>query len=218
MPSYTLAELSTLLYDSLDNNTGMYPQAQVTDCLNNTVRKLNFLTGMIEDTGTALTQAGRLIYPTPASVIIPTKVYLEGVELEKYSLRQLGESYRNWSTDTTATMGPVARWCPLGISQFVIHPLDAVGGKLLEVNGVQPIVPMVAAGDEVDLDDEFVPVLIDYIRGRLLLKIGGKPFASASTSYQEFIREVKDMVAWQGMIFPAYFIAEALEPAEGKGG
>ena len=90
-------------------------------------------------------------------------------------------------------------------------------GRLIEVNGVSPITPMVLPGDTVDLDDDQVPTLIDYCRGRIMLKLGGKPFASASVSYQRFINEIRDMVIWEGYVFPQYFIQKALDPAEGRG-
>ena len=76
---------------------------------------------------------------------------------------------------------------------------------------------MTLPADTVDLDDEFVVTLIDFCRGRILLKLGGKPFASASLSYSRFIHNVKDMVISAGMIFPRYFVAEAEEGVEGKG-
>ena len=217
MPSYTLVALSGLLYDVLDGNNLLYPQAQVTGCLNNVVRKLNFLSGIIESTVQILTQANQSVYSRPAGVMIPTRVYCEGVELEKYSLQQLGTKYRNWATDTTAAYGPVARWCPVGTEKFILHPIDATGGKLLEVQGVAAIIPMVNPADTVDLEDEQVPILIDYLRGRIMLKLGGKPFASASVSYQRFIREVKDAVLWVNMKFPSYFIQTAAEGAQPKG-
>ena len=217
MPSYTLTQLSSLLYDQLDGNTGLYPQAQVTDVLNNAVRKINFLTGSVENLAPMLTQGNQLVYPMVARMIFPIKLYVEGIELEKYSLNQLGTQFRNWATDSTASAGPMARWCPIGTTQFVIHPMDAVGGRLIEVNGVSTVTPMVGPNDTVDLDDDQVPTLIDYARGRVMLKLGGKPFASASISYQRFINEVRDMVIWESYIFPAYFIQKALEPAEGRG-
>lgn len=216
MPSYSLATLQGLVYDSLDNNTGLYPVLQVTDALNNAVRKTNFLTGIIEATIPAITQAGQLVYSTPTGILVPMRIYCEGVELGKYSMRELGAQFRTWATDTTTALGPVARWCPIGIGSFVLHPVDAAGGKLLEVNGVAPITPMVNSGDTVDLDDEFVPILVDYCRARLLLKLGGKPFASASAAYQRFMRGLKDAVIWEGMVFPRYWIESEEEPTEGK--
>jgi hypothetical protein len=195
----------------------MFPQAQVTQVLNNAVKKINFLTGIVEELLPMVTQGNQLVYPMAAGMIFPLKLYVEGIELEKYSLNQLGTQFRNWATDTTASAGPMARWAPIGIDQFVIHPMDAVGGRLIEVNGVSTITPMVNPGDTVDLDDDQVPTLIDYCRGRIMMKLGGKPFASASVSYQRFINEIRDMVIWEGLVFPQYFVAKQLEVAEGKG-
>ena len=216
MPSYTLSVLSALLYDQLDANTGLYPQAQVTGVLNNATRKLNNLTGLEENTVSFTTTAGTMVYPVPSGVFIPTKLYFQGQEIQKVSMRELGTRFRNWAVEYMPAYGPIARWAPIGLDQFVIHPFDSVGGKTIEVQGVAPITPMVSAGDTVTLDDDQVPTLIDYCRGRIMLKIGGRTFASASVSYQAFIREVKEQVQWAGMTFPRYFVESAQENAEGR--
>lgn len=217
MSSYTLAQLSDLLYAALDGNDRMYPQAQATAVLNETVCKLNSLLGANQTAIPLLTEAAQLVYAIPAGVYIPIKIYCEGKELEKYSLRQLGTRFRNWATSTTASDGPVARWAPIGLDQFVISPIDAIGGKLLEVQGVVPVTLMTAAGDEVDLDDDTVPTLIDHDRARIQLKLGGTVFAAASIAYQQFIREMKDKITWEAFKFPAYWISKQLEGSEGKG-
>jgi len=216
MPSYTLSVLSELLYDQLDNNTGLYPQAQITGVLNDATRKLNNLTGLEENTVNVTTTAGTLVYSTPSGVFIPTKLYFQGKELQKASLREIGTRFRNWAIQSMPTFGPIARWAPIGLNQFVIHPFDSVGGNTIEVQGVAPITPMASSGDTVTLDDDLVPTLIDYCRGRTMLKIGGRAFAGASLSYQAFIREVKELIPWAGMVFPRYFVESAQENAEGR--
>jgi len=218
MPSYNLATLQGLIYDHVDSNVGMFSPAQVTGVLNSAVPKTNVLLGFSENTVAipGFTVANQLIYSTPPGILAPLAMYYEQRELEKLSLRELGERFRNWSSETTASYGPVARWAPLGIGSFVIHPQDAIGGGLLEAQGLAPITPMVNPGDAVDLDDELVPTLVDYCVGRLWLKFGGKPFANMSKAYQRYIAEFKDDIPWAQFTFPVYFIDKALEPGEDK--
>jgi hypothetical protein len=217
VPTYSLATLQGLLQDQLDANNATFPVAQQTLIINESVRKMNNALAFAEALVPMLTQANQLVYTQPTGILIPIKIYVEGVELEKYSLRHIGTKFRNWATDTTSGYGTIARWAPIGIGTFVIHPQDANGGRLMEVQGVAPIVPLVLSGDVVDLEDSMVPTLIDYARARIMIKLGGAVFAQASKVYQKYIAEIRDDVAWQGMVFPRYYIGKETEPAEAKG-
>ena len=219
MPTFTLSTLQQLVWDGLDNNTGLYVPAQVTSILNEVLRRTNLLVGWNQNTipVPGFTVANQLLYSIPSGILIPTKVYYEEQELEKYSLAKLAQRFRNWAVDSNQWEGQVARWFPLGLTVFGIHPLDANGGGLLEVQGVAPITPLVNAGDVVDLNDELAEVLVKYVRGRIMLKEVGAPFNAASLVYQEFVRGIKVMLLYESVVFPRYFLAKELEPAEGKG-
>lgn len=219
MPTFTLSQLSQLVWDGLDSNSGLYPQAQVTSVLNEVLRKTNLLVGWNQATVPVpgFTVANQLLYSTPAGIVIPLKVYFEERELEKYSLSKLAQKYRSWAVDQNLYEGQVARWFPIGLSTFGIHPLDAYGGGLLEVQGVAPVTPLVNSGDVVTLDDELCEVLVKYTRGRITLKEQGGPFAAASVAYQEFIRAMKGMAMIASFTFPRYFVDAAEESGEGKG-
>lgn len=219
MPTVTLAQLETRVWDGLDANTLFYPEDNIRRVINEGLRRLNLLTGFtqVDIAVSGFSVAGRLVYTVPSGVLLPQRVYFEQRELEKLSLRQLGAQFRNWTVDSNASIGPVSRWCPIGINQFVIHPLDSYGGQLIEVSGVGPITPLVAQGDTVSLNNELTDILVDYARSRSMLKEGGKPFADASMAYQQMISKVKTMMIWDGMNFPRYFLVKELEPAAGRG-
>ncbi len=219
MPSYTLSALQGLVYDGLDGNQGLYPPAQVTSVLNEVLRRVNLTTGFTQTTVPVpgYTVANQLLYPTPPGILIPTKVYYEERELEKYSLAKLAQKHRNWAIDTNQWQGQVARWFPLGLTTFGIHPLDANGGGLLEVQGVAPITPLVLPDDVVQLNDELAEILVEYARGRLMLKEPGAPFNAASAAYQDFIRAMKGMAIWGQIQWPSYWISKELEPSGAKG-
>lgn len=219
MPTFTLSALQGLVYDGLDGNNLLYPTAQVTSVLNEVLRKVNLLTGFSQDTIAVpgSTVANQLLYSTPPGILVPLKVYYEEQELEKYSLRQLSERYRNWAVDLNTWEGQVARWFTLGLTTFGIHPLDTIGGGLLEVQGITPFTPLSLPGDFVNLNDELCEILVKYCRGRLMIKETGGPFEQAGLVYQEFIRSMKAMTIWTEMQWPAYFLEKQLEPADGKG-
>jgi hypothetical protein len=219
MPSWTLAALEQRVWDSLDNNTFLYPELQVRQCLNEGLRKLNLLVGFDQVT-TAIpgfSVAGQTLYSVPPNITIPIKAWFEQNELDKLSIKQTALTYRNFTTDTTSNAGPVKSWYPIGITRFGIYPADAVGGLLLEVTGVNRVTPLVLPGDVINLDDQWCDALIMWVRARIMLTEGGKPFADASACYQQFIGMVKPFLIWQALKFPRYFIERELEQAQGRG-
>jgi hypothetical protein len=207
MPTFTLADLETRVWDHLDGNIYFYPEANVRSCINEGLRVLNLLIGWYQDTISVpgFSVAGQISYSVPAGIVIPIRVYYEGRELERVSLRKLADKFRNWASDESAYNGPVARWCPLGVTRFIIHPRDSTAGRWIEVSGVATIIPLVNQTDVVALDDEYVDILVDYVRSRIMLKEGGKPFADASVAYTTMIQKVKPLLAWKRMTFPRYF-------------
>lgn len=220
MPSFTLSALEQRVWDSLDDNRGFFPEGNVRSVLMEGLRRLNLLTGFQERTipVAGATVANQLIYRTPPDITIPLRVYFESVELNKASLREIATKFRTWSTDSTATRGPVTRWAPIDIRQFIIHPMDAVGGQLLEVNGIARLTPLVNQTDVIQLDDQYCDLLIDFAKSRILYKEGSKIWADGSTlSYSEWVRKVKAWSVWQGVRFSRYYLTKEEEPAESKG-
>jgi len=138
MPTITLAQLRSLAYDRVDNNTVLFPTAEVDSIINEAIRTLNLFTGFLQATADipGFSVIGQRLYQCPSPILFPLKVQFEGRQLDMVPLRRLGEDYRKWATDVTAGAGPVSRWSPIGITQFVIHPADSVGGQYIGVTGV----------------------------------------------------------------------------------
>jgi len=218
MPTFTLASLSQRILDQLDNNTGEFPQAQVTSVINEGLSRLNVVTGFNQATVTVPggTVAGQLEYDTPDGIMFPLRCDYNGRQLSPLSLRSLSRRYRNWAEDTTV-LGPVSQWARIGIGKFVIHPIDLAGGNDLDVTGIAPAPRLSSPGDPVHLDDQFVDILVDYGKNRLPLKEGGRPFQSASLAYRDMIRKIKTMTCWSEMKFPSYWLIQEQEPAQGRG-
>jgi hypothetical protein len=220
LPTFTLATLEGYVWDKLDQNVGLYPELQVRLAINQGLRRLSLITGLFQATVPVpgWTVANQLVYNTPPGILIPITVYVEERELVKAgSLQELAEQHRNWAVDTTATSGPTQRWAAIGITQFVIHPMDAVGGRLLEVSGVAPIIPLVNPGDVVNLDDEWVDMLVDYASTRVMIREIGKPFSGTMGIQKALVEKLKTLTIWQGDIFPEYWFTKALEGSRGRG-
>lgn len=218
MPTFATSTLEDRVWKTLDSNTTFFPEAQVLAALNEGLRRLNLHLGISQATVAIPTfsVANQLEYSVPAGILIPLRVFYERRELSKTSLRTLGRKFRSWATDSTTAQGPVARWAPVGITQFVIHPRCASGDRLLEVQGIAPITPLVNQTDVVTLEDQWAELLVDYARIRVLLKDSAKTFADASLGYQRMMGMLKTATIWKSMQFPRYFVQKALEPAEGR--
>lgn len=207
MPTFNLAALETRVYDGLDNNQAEFPEFNVRCVINEAMARLNVITGFNRATVTVTggTVAGQLEYAIPAGILFPTRCDYNGRELSAISMKRLGAKHRNWSVMTTAN-GPVTRWARLGLTKFILNPIDLHAGNVLEVTGVSPLVPLVNANDPVVLDDQYVDIVIDYCKQRLPLKEGGAEFATGSLAYRDMTRKLKTMTMWRSMRFPAYWL------------
>lgn len=221
MPSVTLANLQQSVYDTLDQNKLEFPLANVTAVINQAAYILNILTGFNQATVMApgYSQPNQLEYPTPPGILIPTRLDIEGIEIERTSLRKIAGKSINWAVENSASYGPTSSWAPIGLQQFVIHPQDAFGGLLMEVTGVAPFTQLVNADDEINLDNQFTDILPTYSKIRLLLKEGGQPFANAMRDMPELVRKIRLMSRWGEYGYTDYWLQKILgwNSVENKG-
>lgn len=218
MPTVSLYDLQNRVLDALDHNDVFYPRYLITATLNEAIRRLQLLTGFkcITVPVPGATVAGQLIYRTPTEITVPLRCYFEERELDKASLRQISNRFRSWHTDTNLTRGPVTRWAPIDIRQFIIHPMDALGGQLLEINGIAKITPLVEQTDVIQLDDQYADLIIDDARTRIMLREGSRAWELSSAFRQEYIRKVKTMMMFESVTFRPYFLIREEESDEGK--
>lgn len=209
MATRTLAQLRTTVYAALDNNTGFYPAAEVTRALNEQIRVGNLFTGFIQGSAALTTDAGRYVYATPEPILVPLAVALDGRPLKRTSLAVLAARRRHWARETTANLGAVASWGPLGIRRFIIHPADALGGRTITVDGIIEPTALVNDTDVVQADDEILDGIQDMTAHILQLKEGGKIFADSTSGYQAFLREMKLKERWQDLRHPRFFLEKA---------
>ena len=219
MPTFDLAELSQNVLDGLDNNTGLFPQGNITAVINQSLFRLGLLTGFNQATVPVpgFTQQNVLLYQTPPGIIIPLRLEIEAQEIDPVSFRRLAQEFQFWYSDNTAANGPTARWARLGFSQFIIHPQDSVGGLLMEITGIAPITPLVNPGDTITLDQQFADILIEYSIIRLFLKETGTPFSSMLKRLPELKRKIWAMSIWRAMGYPAQWIDQQMNPTGPKG-
>ena len=208
MPSVTLTRLTSLILDRLETNTALYTNAQIAAVVNESFRIINGFCGINQATVTVPggTIANQLIYNVPTSLLFPITVWVDGIQLRKDSLVRLSRDHQFWATDTTLKCGPIHRWAMIGVKTFVLHPIDSIGGRLLEMTGVIEPPTLVGGSDVISVEDDFLVMMVDYCAHRIQLKEGGKVFADSSTLIQSFYAKLKDRMILTGIKFPRYHI------------
>ena len=207
MATLTLGQIRSQVLDRLDNNSVLYTTAQLNAIINEFIQIVNNFTGMNQTSVSVpgFSVANQLIYPVPSPILFPLQCFYEGSLLEKNSIQSLARNNPQWARDTTTKLGPVARWAPIGISYFVIHPIDAIGGNDISIKGVIQTNPMVNDLDIVQIEDEYLGMAVDYVMHRIQMKLGGKAFSDSSMMLQSFYRGLKDRIMFQSMKFPRYW-------------
>lgn len=205
---YTLATLEALVYSrALEDNTTGFPPTEVDAIINEAIRVINLMSGFYEGSVTLISQAGQLIYSTPTGMLFPQRVQFESQQLDPIPITRIGQDYRTWTTDTTAKIGPVARWVPIGINYFAIHPADSTGGGSIAVTGVMETPLLVLPTDAMVIPDQYVNIIVEYCAQRLPLKLGGASFVQASQLYtKSFVPSMRPLVRYQRFKFPRYFV------------
>lgn len=211
MPLETLSGLQTQIYGQLDGNSDLYPAAELTRAINEQIRVLNLYTGFLQSSDTITTQANRHFYDVPDGILVPLAVDLDDRELRRSSLAALARRRRLWLRETTANLGMVSTWVPIGIRKIAIHPADAVGSRTLRVTGIAEPTALSAAGDIVQVPDEMLDAVEALTTHVLQLKEGGKTFADASSAYNAFLGQVKEWERWKRLKHPRYWVEKVQE-------
>jgi hypothetical protein len=214
VPSYTLSALQTKVLDLLDGNSAEFPLPNITAVLNHGLARMNLQLGL-QSTTVAVpgnTVAGQFAYSVPSGIEVPVRCDFQSQEISPLSFGRLARSYPTWATDTSANLGPPARWARLDLQSFIIHPADAYGGALLEVTGIAPTTPLVNAGDVVGLEDQWAECLIAYSRMRLLLKEGGRAFAEAVKAFAPYKAKIREASIWRDVNWSQFDLAMKQKP------
>lgn len=212
MPSVTLGDLKGRLYEYLERNSLFYPDDELVDAINESICTLNLYTGFLQGNATTMfTVANRVIYDVPSNILMLMRVKLRDRYLEPVGLTAMCRSNTRWMKNTTATEAmPVANWVPIGVRRFALYPADAIGGSAMLLTGVLEPTPLVDDDDVMQFPNEYDTTVIDLSKHVLQLDEGGAIFTKASTGYQEFLRDAKELTMFKNLKMPSYFVDQEL--------
>ena len=214
MPSIALSDLRAKLLDRLDGNSVLYSNPELDYIINEAIRCTVLFTGFYRAAVELPdhTVANQLIYDVPSSIICTTSVAFEGRQLKKASLKRLAEMRRNWARDTVTVKGPMEFWSPIGTTKVVLNPIDDAGGHDLTFTGIATPDPLTAASDVMDLENEYVDLILEYGAHRLPLKEGGKVFADGSLQLNTFYSKMNERRRLQKLKLPKYRLIQPRAP------
>lgn len=210
MPVFKLSDLRTKVYGRVDNNNSLYTLPEVDYVINEAIATVALFTGFYRVTASVPgnSVANQIVYATPSGILAPRVVRFAGRQLQRMKLSKLVRQRRGWATETNLTNGPTSSWAPIGNTMFVINPIDAVGGRQIEVTGMGAPPKLVNANDTMVLENEYLELITEYGAHRLPLKEGGKIFADGSMALNDFYKKMKERKQYEKLKLPKYWKLE----------
>lgn len=213
MPTLTLGDIDRKVRVRLEENTLFYTTEERYQSINEALSFMNLFTGYYQTRVSVTTTEdpvlippgtikGRVIYPVPSPVFLPTDVYFENKPLRKSSLRSTGQLYPDWIRGTPG-QEPMY-WVPIGVTLFGLVPVPRFSGLALEVEGIANPPAVLDDDQNTLLEDEWMDAVVDYSFMTLVLDEGGKVFADASRLYPTLQKQVKECAFVQQMNWPRY--------------
>ncbi len=181
---YSPAQLESLLYQRLGNNTTFWRSQEIGLILKEAFRIFNCLTGYWRERVTMpLTVAGQVWYNTPAGLTYIYRMEINNIPMGSSSLWDLDYGQPSWECDT----GFPQVFAPMGTNLFALWPASENGGESMIVDGVIPA-PDPTTGAFVNLGQEELTAILDYSEHLAQFKEGGQEFEASQLLLQKFLK------------------------------
>jgi hypothetical protein len=189
-----------------------YARAEALNHLNDAMNELNLVASKIrsERSHPMTRLVNFYAYPTssPTAIAILHVAYKSRM-IEKQTLEAFDRSDSRWMRQ----YGTVKAWCPIGLNLFAVKPhfLDADETVTLTTLDMHQAI---GEATTIDLEDEYLEALEDYVFHALRFKEGGTEFAVALQAYDDFLE--KDGAVAEATMAER-FVAWSREPAADTG-
>lgn len=133
---------------------------------------------MVSENNVAL--AAGNIQDVPSTAIAVIHVSYASEYVEKSSLELFDRGDPDWESK----YGILRKWAPMGLNHWIAdrYPISSVTVALTTLD--KP--PVLIESDDIDLAEEYVSALIDYVFHMARFKEGGGEFAQSMDAYDEF--------------------------------
>lgn len=128
----------------------------------------------------------------PGTITSNMRVAFNQSPLSPTSIHAMDMGRGAWESETTATGGDVpttpAVWAVGSVNMIAIWPTDAVGGNSLELDGIASTPILSTDASFVDIGQDELNQLLDFIEHIALFKEGGQEFQQSQALFQSFLR------------------------------
>lgn len=192
--SITRAQLRGLLDNQLDNLSQTFWRVTEKNLLiQDGLRFFNLLTGYWKARVVMNTTASTVWYALPGTITSGMRVSWRDFPLAgPTSWHDLDFGRPQWESETTASGGDVptrpSLWSVAGVNMIAIWPADAVGGNSLIADGVAVTPILQNDGDLVDIGQDELNSLLNYLQHIASFKEGGKEFSATQDEFKSFLK------------------------------
>lgn len=191
---FTRASLRALVYSRLGQSANeFWRDNEVNRLIQEALRVFNSLTGFWRDrVSLGNTQAGVVWYALPSTLTSQMRMEWDSKVLAPASLWDLDYGRPGWEGETTTSGGGVPdepqMWAPAGLKLIALWPADAAGGNSLVADGITRTPLLTSDADFVDIGQEELNGLLDYIQHVAVFKEGGAEFTAMQALFTNFLK------------------------------
>lgn len=161
--------------------------------INEALRTWNLLTGRWRRRAAQNTGIGTVEYVLPATMVYGMRIVVNTTPLTVTSLTELDLLRTTWRSETVATGGDVPTvstlWAPISLQRIAIWPaMTSVVVNGFSADGVSATPTLVEDGDLIDLGEELLDHLLNFVLHLLAFKLGGPTWQATLPFYQAFLR------------------------------
>lgn len=190
--SITRAQLRTLLDNQLDNLSSTFWRTdEKNQIIQDGLRFWNLLTGYWKARVTILTTASTVWYAVPGTIVSGLRVSWQGYTMSPTSFHDLDFGRPQWESETTTSGGDVptrpTSWVIAGLNIVGIWPADAAGNSQLVLDGIAATPILANDGSTVDIGQDELNSLLNYLQHIASFKEGGKEFTATGDEFKQFL-------------------------------
>jgi hypothetical protein len=192
--SITRAQLRGLLDNQLDNLSQTFWRTdEKNKLIQDGLRFFNLLTGYWRARAVMTTSANTAWYALPGTITSSMRVSWESYPLAgPTSWHDLDFGRPSWENETTASGGDVPTrpvlWSVAGVNMLAIWPADAAGNSTLIADGIASTPILTQDTDLVDIGQDELNELMNYLQHIASFKEGGKEFSATQDEFKSFLK------------------------------
>lgn len=160
--------------------------------INEALRFWNLLTGRWRRRVAQNTGIGIVEYVLPSTLTYAMRIVVNNIPLTIGSVTELDLNRPTWRGETVVSGGDVPTtpiiWAPISLQRIAIWPaMNSVVVNGFQADGVSNTPVLTEDGDFIDIGEEFLDLLLNFVLHLLAFKTGGPTWAATLPHYRAFL-------------------------------